>query len=200
MKINFDNLFNEKNPSRKNKTYTLSNKVELLRKHIIDVDLDETTSEIKALNIAFFDNDRNSSTILANIKKGGRIVDLTGVTVSINAQENSNQSVTYPCSILNASEGLVQINLPNSLVDEEGSVNFEFVLQKNDLVITSCIYSYVIYNSIGEGNAGTEIEQSMLQSLIQQVQESKTTVDNITTELEVTQTDIDDILGMVGGL
>lgn len=200
MKINFDNLFNEKNPSRKNKTYTLSNEVELLRKHIIDVDLDETTSVIKALNIAFFDNDRNSSTILANIKKGGRIVDLTGVTVSINAQENSNQSVTYPCSILNASEGLVQINLPNSLVDEEGSVNFEFVLQKNDLVITSCIYSYVIYNSIGEGNAGTEIEQSMLQSLIQQVQESKTTVDNITTELEVTQTDIDEILAMVGGL
>ena len=127
-------------------------------------------------------------------------MDLTGITVYINATENGGQPVTYPCTILDAGNGLVEIKLPNTLVDEEGNVNFEFVLQKNDLVITSCIYSYLVHNSIGEGTAGTEEEVSLLQSLIQQVQQSKNTVDAIVQELEVTQSDIDEIISMIGGL
>ena len=39
-----------------------------------------------------------------------------------------------------------------------------------------------------------------LQQLIQQVQNQHTELNNITTELEVTQNDIDDIMNMVGGL
>ena len=201
MRVNLSNLFNEKSPSRKTMTLSsaLSNE-DLLRKYTVDVELNDIVSAVKSLNIAFYDNDKNSSVILANIKKGGILVDLTGITVYINATENGKEPVTYPCTILDANNGLVEIRLPNTLVDEEGNVNFEFVLQKNDLVITSCVYSYTIHHSIGEGTAGTEEEISLLRTLIQQVQESKTTVDTIVRELEVTQTDIDDILGMVGGL
>ena len=54
--------------------------------------------------------------------------------------------------------------------------------------------------SLGSGDIGGEIQLTMLQSLIQQVQQSKDTVDTITEELEITQDDINDILGMVGGL
>ena len=177
MRVNLSNLFNEKSPSRKTMTLSsaLSNE-DLLRKYTVDVELNDIVS------------------------KGGILVDLTGITVYINATENGKEPVTYPCTILDANNGLVEIRLPNTLVDEEGNVNFEFVLQKNDLVITSCVYSYTIHHSIGEGTAGTEEEISLLRTLIQQVQESKTTVDTIVRELEVTQTDIDEILGMVGGL
>ena len=61
-------------------------------------------------------------------------------------------------------------------------------------------YKYTVFNSLGEGNFGSETQLTTLQTLIQQVQESKGVIDAIISELEVEQTDIDDILGMVGGL
>ena len=88
MRVNLSNLFNEKSPSRKTMTLSsaLSNE-DLLRKYTVDVELNDIVSAVKSLNIAFYDNDKNSSVILANIKKGGILVDLTGITVYINATE-----------------------------------------------------------------------------------------------------------------
>ena len=77
---------------------------------------------------------------------------------------------------------------------------FELCLQKGGKILLSQTYSYTVLQSLGEGRLGTETQMTALQQLIQQVQNQHTELDNITTELEVTQSDIDDIMSMVGGI
>ena len=174
---------------------------ELVRKFVFNAELGSSiSSNAIHTGAVFIKGDKNTSILNVNISKDSRAVNLTGYTVTANVKEGSKKIVTVACAILDESAGLIQINLPNTLVDEQGTNTFEIVLQKDSKVIVSQQYRYEVLNSLGEGTAGEETELSALQTLIQQVQESKNTVDTITTELEITQSDIDEIMSMIGGL
>lgn len=174
---------------------------ELGRKFVFNAELGSSiSSNAIDTGAVFIKGDKNTSILNVNISKDSRAVNLTGYTVTANVKEGSKKIVTVACAILDESAGLIQINLPNTLVDEQGTNTFEIVLQKDSKVIVSQQYRYEVLNSLGEGTAGEETELSALQTLIQQVQESKNTVDTITTELEITQSDIDEIMSMIGGL
>lgn len=174
---------------------------ELGRKFVFNAELGSSiSSNAIDTGAVFIKGDKNTSILNVNISKDSRAVNLTGYTVTANVKEESKKIVTVACAILDESAGLIQINLPNTLVDEQGTSTFEIVLQKDNKVIVSQQYRYKVLNSLGEGTAGEETELSALQTLIQQVQESKNTVDTITTELEITQSDIDEIMSMIGGL
>lgn len=164
------------------------------------VDLSNISEEVKDTKAVFIKGDRQSSILKALVVKNNKPFNLNGFTVTMNIIENSNEVETYACMVESIEDGIVLVELPPQYVDEEGVCTFELSLQKGDKVILSQKYSYAVLSSIGEGNPGTEVQMTALQSLIQQVQESKIMVDNIVNELEVTQSDIDDILGMVGGL
>ena len=86
------------------------------------------------------------------------------------------------------------------MVDEYGENTFEISIQKGNNVLVSQLYKYTVLNSLGEGEIGSETQLTTLQALILQVQEKINSVNSIVEELEVTQSDIDDILEMVGGL
>ena len=148
----------------------------------------------------FIKGDKNTSVLKASITQNGKVVNLTGYTITANIKEGANNVATTICNITDATVGLIEINLSETYVDEYGENIFEIALQKGDKVVVSQQYKYTVLDSLGEGDAGEETQMTALQSLIQQVQESKNTVDVIVNELEVTQSDIDDILGMVGGL
>ena len=173
---------------------------ELQREYTFKIDLDEYSSTPVDTKATFIKGDKNTSILNATVLKNKVAVDLTGYTVTANVKEGENDVVTTHCEIADATTGAIKINLPETFVDEYGNNTFEIVLQKSSKVIISQQYKYVVLDSLGEGEVGGETQMTALQSLIQQVQESKTTVDNIVNELEVTQSDIDDILGMVGGL
>ena len=182
--------------------YIPTNLIEdLQREYKFNIDLgqynDGSPIDTKAI---FIKGDKNTSVLKAYITQNGLIVNLTGLTVTANIKEGENEIVTIPCDIVDAMAGLIEINLSKSYVDEYGENIFEVALQKEDKIVISQQYKYTVFDSLGEGNAGEETQMTALQSLIQQVQESKNTVDVIVNELEVTQSDIDDILGMVGGL
>lgn len=164
------------------------------------VDLSNISEEVKDTKAVFIKGDRQSSILKALVVKNNKPFNLNGFTVTMNIIENSNEVETYACMVESIEDGIVLVELPPQYVDEEGVCTFELSLQKGDKVILSQKYSYAVLSSIGEGNPGTEVQMTALQSLIQQVQESKNTVDTIVNELEITQSDIDDILGMVGGL
>lgn len=164
------------------------------------VDLSNISEEVKDTKAVFIKGDRQSSILKALVVKNNKPFNLNGFTVTMNIIENSNEVETYACMVESIEDGIVLVELPPQYVDEEGVCTFELSLQKGDKVILSQKYSYAVLSSIGEGNPGTEVQMTALQSLIQQVQESKIRVDNIVNELEVTQSDIDDILSMVGGL
>ena len=185
---------------RPSKTSTRNIIEELKREYIFSVDLNKFETTPTDTKAVFIKGDRNTSILKVTISKSNTPVNLTGYTVSANIKEVSNETVTMPCTIIDATTGLIEINLPQNYVDEEGESVFELSLQKDDKVIVTQQYKYTVLGSLGEGRAGEESQLTLLQSLIQQVQESKTTVDTIVNELEVTQTDIDEILGMVGGL
>lgn len=182
--------------------YIPTNLIEdLQREYKFNIDLgqynDGSPVDTKAI---FIKGDKNTSILKAYITQNGLIVNLTGFIITANIKEGYNDIITVPCDIADATAGLIEINLSDVYVDEYGENVFEIALQKGDKVILSQQYKYTVLDSLGEGNAGEETQMTALQSLIQQVQESKNTVDVIVNELEVTQSDIDDILGMVGGL
>ena len=185
---------------RTSKTSTRNIIEELKREYIFSVDLNKFETTPTDTKAVFIKGDRNTSILKVTISKSNTPVNLTGYTVSANIKEVSNEIVTMPCTIIDATTGLIEINLPQNYVDEEGESVFESSLQKDNKVIVSQQYKYTVLGSLGEGTIGEESQLTLLQSLIQQVQESKTTVDTIVNELEVTQSDIDEILGMVGGL
>ena len=171
-----------------------------LRKYSFNVDLSNLTNNVIDTKAVFMQGDRESSVINANVIQNGKPFDLTGYTVSMNIKENSNELETYICEIEDATRGVVRIALPARYVDETGTCMFELCLQKNNRILLSQTYSYKVLQSLGEGRLGTETQMTALQQLIQQVQNQHTELNNITTELEVTQSDIDDIMNMVGGL
>ena len=171
-----------------------------LRRYSFNVDLSNLTGKVIDIKAVFMQGDRESSVINANIIQNGRPFNLNGYTVSINIKENSNELETYICEIEDATRGIVKIALPAKYVDEAGICMFELCLQKNNRILLSQTYSYTVLQSLGEGKLGTETQMTALQQLMQQVQNQHTELQNITTELEVTQSDIDDIMNMVGGL
>lgn len=174
---------------------------DLKREYVFTIELGNSISEVAIdTKAVFIKGDKNTSLLKASIVKNGQAVDITGYTVTANIKEGSRSNVTVVCEIESAADGLININLPHNLVDERGTSLFEISLQKEDKIVVSQQYKYTVLNSLGEGVAGEETQLTALQSLIQQVQQSKVLVDDITTELEVTQSDIDEILGMVGGL
>lgn len=180
-----------------NSYYNINEVEDYKRKYIFDVHFDKyesnTPIDTKAI---FIKGDKNTSILKANLLKNNLPIDLTGFNVIANIKEGTNDIVTIPCEIVSF-EGLVQINLNSSVVDEHGENIFEIVLQKNDKIIISQQYKYTVLDSLGEGKFGSETQLTTLQSLIQQVQDKINTVDRKLSELKVTSQDIDEIMSMI---
>ena len=198
---NIDNLFGFEIKTKDVPRLVLkTTETDQLRKYTFDVDLSNLTGEVIDSKAVFMQGDRESSVINARVIQNGKPFDLTGYIVYMNIKENSNELETYICEIEDAVKGIVKIALPARYVDETGMCMFELCLQKGNKIILSQTYSYTVLQSLGEGNYGTDTQMTALQQLIQQVQNQHTELDNITTELEVTKSDIDDIMSMVGGI
>lgn len=180
--------------------YIPTNLIEdLQREYKFNIDLgqynDGSPIDTKAI---FIKGDKNTSVLKAYITQNGLIVNLTGLTVTANIKEGENEIVTIPCNIVDAMAGLIEINLSESYVDEYGENIFEVVLQKEDKIVISQQYKYTVFNSLGEGNFGSETQLTVLQSLIDQVQNKINKVDEMLSELKVTSQDIDEIIEMIG--
>lgn len=183
------------------KTSILRTVEDYKREYTFDIHFDkyETSTPIDTKAI-FIKGDKNTSILKANLLKNNLPINLTGFTITVNIKEGVNDTITLPCTIVSAPEGLIEINLNSSVVDEYGENTFEISIQKGNNILVSQLYKYTVLDSLGEGEIGSETQLTTLQALILQVQEKINSVDSIVEELEVTQNDIDDILEMVGGL
>ena len=173
---------------------------EYLREYGVDIHVDKPEEGVKDTKAIFISGEQNSSLLKINLFFNNVPMNIEGYTISANVKEGGNDVVTIPATIQDVTQGIVNINLPTNVIDEQGINTFELSLQKENRVIVTHKYSYTILESLGSGEVGDGVQLTMLQSLIEQVQQSKNTVDTITQELEITQEDIDDIIGMVGGL
>lgn len=194
IKYNIDNdLFG---PINKISTYDITSEEKKSNDRIynLDVEFKEFSDHPVETDIKFINGDRYTSIIRARMLMETNLIDLQGVTVSINLKEGKTGYDTYTllCDNISLEESIVTVNLEPYIVDSAGINTFEFVLIKGDKVLTSQIYSYEVKDSIGEGYIGEVEEETVLQSFIRQTQDL---IDQLT--IEVTSQDIEDIMNMI---
>ena len=169
-----------------------------IREFDFEVHLDNLDGIEIPTQAVFVKGETNTSILNAHVFKSNIPVNLSNVTVTVNIKETRGKT-TIPTEIIDVN-GVIKINLPSSTVDEVGINSFELVFQCGEKIIISPTYTYKVLNSLGSGSLGTDNEKTTLQTLIEQVQGSKDVVDDITNELEIVQSDIDEIISMIGGL
>ena len=194
IKYNIDNdLFG---PINKISTYDMESEEKKTNDRIynLDVEFKEFIERPIDTGIKFINGDRYTSIIRARMLMENKLIDLQGVTVSINLKEGKTGYDIYTllCDDISLEESIVTVNLEPYIVDSAGVNTFEFVLIKGDKVLTSQIYSYEVMESIGEGYIGEVEEETILQSFIRQTQDL---IDQLT--IEVTNQDIEDIMNMI---
>lgn len=168
-----------------------------VREFDFEVHLDNLEGNEIPTPAIFVKGEMNASVLNAYIFKSNIPVNLSDVIVSVNIKEARGKTTIF-AEVVDIN-GVVKINLPSSTIDEVGINSFELVFQSGQKTIISPTYTYKVLNSLGSGSLGTSNEKTTLQTLIEQVQGSKDVVDDITNELEIVQSDIDEIISMIGG-
>ena len=194
IKYNIDNdLFG---PINKISTYDILSKDKKSNDRIynLDVEFKEFNDRPIDTGIKFIKGDRYTSKIRARMLMETNLIDLQGVTVSINLKEGKTGYDIYTilCDDISLEDSIVTVNLEPYIVDSVGFNTFEFVLIKGDKILTSQMYSYEVKDSIGEGYIGEVEEETALQNLIQKTQNL---INQLT--IDVTENDIKEIISMI---
>ena len=109
----------------------------------------------------------------AHLVSGGIPIDLTDSLVTVNIQESNGDVYSLVCEILDPLNGVVSIDLPHTLNDENGTNIFEIVIRNSDdSKFVSPLLKYRVTTGIGEGDDIPEEEPKLLilDSLISNLQ------------------------------
>lgn len=119
-------------------------------------------------NIRFSEGDINTAKIQLRCLSNGIKVDLTGSRATANVQ-TSSKKVTLSVSVINATEGIVELNFPTNTL-EQGTNSFEVVLTKgSDTKVSPRLY-YSVRDSIGDdGSVAGETNYPILIQLLGEV-------------------------------
>ena len=190
------------NPSKINQNNKLSFddisvndvRVDAIRTYDLDVDFGEYGNAPIPTNIIFINGDRNTSIIKAKILMNKNMIELNGITVSINLKEGKTGNDIYSiiCTDVDTINNIVTVDLEPYSVDLVGINTFEFVLTKGDKVLISQRYTYEIKESIGEGYIGESEQETALQTLINKTQYL---IDQL--KFNITEQDIQEIISMI---
>lgn len=190
------------NPSKINKNNKLSFddisvndvRVDAIRTYDLDVDFGEYSNTPIPTNIIFINGDRNTSIIKAKILMNKNMIELNGITVSINLKEGKTGNDIYSiiCTDVDTINNIVTVDLEPYSVDLVGINTFEFVLTKGDKVLISQRYTYEVKESIGEGYIGESEQETALQTLINKTQYL---IDQL--KFNITEQDIQEIISMI---
>ena len=164
------------------------------RVYTLDVNFREFNDRPINTGFKFIYGDRNTSIIKAKMLMDKDLIDLNGITVTVNLNEGEtgHDIYTIVCDDIDVDNSLVTVNLEPYTVDLVGVNTFEFVLTKGEKVLISQRYSYEVKESIGEGYIGESEQETALQSLIQQTQYL---INQLT--INVTDNDIEEIISMI---
>ena len=152
---------------------------EYLREYGVDIHIDKPEQNVIDTKAVFIKGEKNTSLLKMNLLFGDEPMNLDGYTVTANVKESQKEVITILATIKDSSQGVVNLELPANIVDEEGKNTFELTLHKDGKVIISHKYVYTVLGSLGEGRFGEETDITLLQSLIKQVQESKDGLDTM---------------------
>ena len=122
----------------------------------LTIDLLETKQTSLQKNIMFNEEDRNTAFINAEIKNGGEIVDLTGVTVHLNTLAPDGEIKQKELSVIDLAKGIVKLEFQKDMLSSSGLLRFQVQFTKASKVTVSPSY----FIKIDEANVTDEVVQS----------------------------------------
>ena len=127
------------------------------RDYAIKVDFKVFPTQFPFDTKAVFVNDDIGCKMTAYLVSGGIPIDLTDTFVTVNIQESNGKVYSLTCEIIDNLKGIVSIDLPHSLNDENGVNIFEIVIRNSDdSVFVSPLLKYRVINGIGTGSVPDE--------------------------------------------
>lgn len=143
------------------------------RDYSIKVDFKVFNTQFPFDTKAIFVNDDIGCKMTAHLVSGSVPIDLTDSFVTVNIQESNGDVYSLVCEILDPLNGVVSIDLPHTLNDENGTNIFEIVIRNSDdSKFVSPLLKYRVTTGIGEGDDIPEEEPKLLilDSLISNLQ------------------------------
>lgn len=127
------------------------------RDYAIKVDFKVFPTQFPFDTKAVFVNDDIGCKMTAYLVSGGIPIDLTDTFVTVNIQESNGEVYSLTCEIIDKLKGIISIDLPHSLNDENGVNIFEIVIRNSDdSVFVSPLLKYRVINGIGTGSVPDE--------------------------------------------
>ena len=141
------------------------------RDYAIKVDFKVFPTQFPFDTKAVFVNDDVGCKMTAHLVSGGIPIDLTDTFVTVNIRESNGNVYSLTCEILDKLSGVIAIDLPHSLNDENGVNIFEIVIRNSDdSVFVSPLLKYRVITGIGTGDIPEEEPKLLiLDSLISKV-------------------------------
>ena len=102
------------------------------RDYAIRVDFKVFPTQFPFDTKAVFVNDDVGCKMTAHLVSGGIPIDLTDTFVTVNIQESNGNVYSLTCEIIDSLKGIISIDLPHSLNDENGVNIFEIVIRNSD--------------------------------------------------------------------
>lgn len=122
----------------------------------LTIDLLETKQTSLQKNIMFNEEDRNTAFINAEIRNGGEIVDLTGVTVHLNTLAPDGEIKQKELSVINLAKGIVKLEFQKDMLSSSGLLRFQVQFTKASKITVSPSY----FIKVDEANVTDEVVQS----------------------------------------
>lgn len=122
----------------------------------LTIDLLETKQTSLQKNIMFNEEDRNTAFINAEIKNGGEIVDLTGVTVHLNTLAPDGEIKQKELSVIDLAKGIVKLEFQKDMLSSSGLLKFQVQFTKASKITVSPSY----FIKVDEANVTDEVVQS----------------------------------------
>ena len=122
----------------------------------LTIDLLETKQTSLQKNIMFNEEDRNTAFINAEIKNGGEIVDLTGVTVHLNTLAPDGEIKQKELSVIDLAKGIVKLEFQKDMLSSSGLLRFQVQFTKASKITVSPSY----FIKVDEANVTDEVVQS----------------------------------------
>lgn len=163
----------------------------------IDVNSLTTTYDSKAI---YSEDDKNTSTLLIRLLNNGEVFDVNGCNVVAYFKCPDGEIYIQDCILLEDELGCVALDLKKDVLQVgDTTLSLKITKDRTDDIRTPNI-TYKVVQGIEGGVPSTDERLTVLGQAIQDVNNVKHQIEDLILELEVTQSDIDDVLSMVGGL
>ena len=174
--MNDNNFLSELfNTSNELKVKNINNDKKNKRAYEIKVDLSNIKNEILDTKAIFIKGDKETSVIYADVIINEKPFDLNGYSVILNVMNDEDNAESYECEIADEEKGRIKIKLPNVVLDKNGICVFDLSFVKNNSIINSQRYSYLVLKSVGLYDLSQDtVDNNILFKLIEEVKKLKT--------------------------